>query len=167
MTITRSIGLAGLKSCANSTPPSNFSIKHPNGGSIPDEITHDLIIDTNIFLEILLTQKRWKACEDLLRQYRGKSAFTDFALHSIGVALLGQQKAMLFQAFLNDVLVRNDLLALPSSEYPLLLSIHERHRLGFDDAYQLAVAEHFGLEFITIDRHFRGIDSPIKITILE
>ena|GEM_PF-6374644 len=92
---------------------------------------------------------------------------TDFALHSIGVALLGQQKPILFQAFLNDVLVRNDLLALPSTEYPLLLSIHQKYRLGFDDAYQLAVAELFGLEFITIDRHFRAIDSPIRITILE
>ncbi len=126
-----------------------------------------VLIDTNIFLEVLLEQKRWKVCEDLLRQYRGESALTDFALHSIGVTLLGQQKAMLFQSFLNDVLVRNDLLALPSSEYPRLISIHQRHRLGFDDAYQLAVAEHFGLEFITIDRHFRGIDSPSKITVLE
>ncbi len=126
-----------------------------------------ILIDTNIFLEVLLEQKRWSVCEDLLRQYRGVSALTDFALHSIGVTLLGQQKAMLFQAFLNDVLVRNYLLALPSTEYSLLIAIHQRHRLGFDDAYQLAVAELFGLEFITIDRHFRGIDSPIKITILE
>jgi hypothetical protein len=80
-----------------------------------------ILIDTNIFLEVLLEQKRWKLCEDLLRQHRGVSALTDFALHSIGVALLGQQKAPLFQLFLNDVLVRNDLLALPTSEYPHLL----------------------------------------------
>jgi uncharacterized protein len=126
-----------------------------------------VLIDTNIFLEVLLEQKRWSMCEALLRQYRGVSSLTDFALHSIGVTMLGQQKAMLLQMFLNDVLARNELLALPASEYPRLISIHERHRLGFDDAYQLAVAEYFGLEFITIDRHFRGIDSPIKITILE
>ena len=126
-----------------------------------------VLIDTNVFLEVLLEQKRWKMCEDLLRHYRGESSLTDFALHSIGVALLGQQKAELFQLFLNDVLIRNEVLELPSTEYSHLISIYQRHNLGFDDAYQLAVAEHFELEFFTIDRHFRGIDSPIKITVLE
>ncbi len=126
-----------------------------------------VLIDTNIFLEVLLEQERWRECEDLLRAYRGVSALTDFALHSIGVTLLGLKNAPLFQRFANDVLVRNDLLTLHPSEFPLLIAIHEQHRLGFDDAYQLAVAEHFGLEFFTIDRHFRGIESPIKITVLE
>lgn len=126
-----------------------------------------VLIDTNIFLEVLLEQKRWKECEDLLRRCRGESGITDFALHSIGVTLLGLQKSSLFQRFLNDVLVRNDLFRLQPTQFPLLLSIHERHHLGFDDAYQLAVAEHFGLEFFTIDRHFRGIDSPSKITVIE
>ncbi len=106
-------------------------------------------------------------CEDLLREYRGVSSLTDFALHSIGVTLLGLQKAALFQRFLNDVLARNELLTLEPDEFPQLLAIHEHHRLGFDDAYQLAAAEHFGLEFFTIDRHFQGIQSPIKITVLE
>jgi predicted nucleic acid-binding protein len=126
-----------------------------------------VLIDTNVFLEVLLEQKRWRLCEDILRKNIGESALTDFALHSIGVVLLGRQKSELLQAFLDDILVHNALLTLPSGEFSRLIALHRTHRLGFDDAYQLAVAEHFGLGLITIDRHFAGIDSAIKITVLE
>jgi uncharacterized protein len=126
-----------------------------------------VLIDTNIFLEVLLEQKRWKLCEEVLRKHKGESALTDFALHSIGIVLLGRQESALFNAFLDDVLVRNDLLTLPSNEYARLISIHQKHRLGFDDAYQLAAAEHYTLELLTLDRHFEGLNSSSKVTVLR
>jgi predicted nucleic acid-binding protein len=123
-----------------------------------------VLIDTNIFLEVLLEQQRSKLCEEILRQHNHRSALTDFALHSIGIALLGKNRSTLFDAFVSDVLVRNELVRLPESEYSRVSELHRRHRLGFDDAYHLAIAETIGLELITLDHHFEGIESSTQIT---
>ena len=125
------------------------------------------LIDTNIFLEILLEQDRWKLCERTLEEHLGDSAMTDFAFHSIGVALFGMRKEVIYRRFLQDVLPRNDLLSLPTDHYHRVITIHETQRLSFDDSYQLAVAEYYSLSLISLDQHFRGIHSPSNIMLLR
>jgi hypothetical protein len=43
------------------------------------------LIDTNIFLEILLDQTKKAACKTFLDKHSGQLALSDFSLHSIGV----------------------------------------------------------------------------------
>ena len=54
------------------------------------------LVDTNIWLELLLSQERAQEVQQLLEEREGKEfAITDFALHSIGIALtrLGRDEA--------------------------------------------------------------------------
>jgi len=48
------------------------------------------LIDTNIFLEILLEQEKKEDCKKFLNDHIGNLHITDFSLHSIGVILFKQ-----------------------------------------------------------------------------
>jgi len=43
------------------------------------------LVDTNVFLEILLSQEKEETCKSFLDDNIGKLHVTDFSLHSIGV----------------------------------------------------------------------------------
>lgn len=59
-----------------------------------------LLVDTNIFLEILLEQNRAEEAKDLLRKVDQHDFFiSDFALHSVGLLLLRQRKPEVFRQF--------------------------------------------------------------------
>jgi len=45
------------------------------------------LVDTNIFLEILLKQEKSEACKSFLSKNKGAINISDFTLHSIGVIL--------------------------------------------------------------------------------
>ena len=62
------------------------------------------LIDTNIFLEILLKQKKRNTCKKFLNLHREHICISDFSLHSIGVILFRQKKENIFLKFLNDLL---------------------------------------------------------------
>lgn len=64
-----------------------------------------LLVDTNIFLEILLEQNRAEEAKDLLRKVDQHDFFiSDFALHSVGLLLLRQRKPQVFRQFLSDLI---------------------------------------------------------------
>ena len=64
-----------------------------------------LLIDTNIFLEILLDQSRAEEAKELLRKVDRHDFFiSDFALHSVGLLLLRQRKPEVFRSFLSDMI---------------------------------------------------------------
>ena len=50
------------------------------------------LVDTNIFLEILLNQAGRKKCEAFLQGEKGAAWISDFTLHSIGVLLFRQKQ---------------------------------------------------------------------------
>ncbi|MEK6288198.1 MAG: hypothetical protein AABO57_20960 [Acidobacteriota bacterium] len=65
-----------------------------------------LLIDTNIFLEILLEQSRAEEAKELLRKVDQHDFFiSDFALHSVGLLLLRQRKPEVFRSFLSDIML--------------------------------------------------------------
>jgi len=43
------------------------------------------LVDTNIFLEILLGQPNKERCKEFLQENSGQCSLSDFSLHSIGV----------------------------------------------------------------------------------
>ena len=104
------------------------------------------LIDTNIFLEILLGQERKEKCKDYLNSKLGKIYISDFSLHSIGVILFKLDKQDKFEVFLEDLLPRIEHIGLPLIDYKNVKRIASKYKLDFDDAYQTSVAESFGFD---------------------
>ena len=60
------------------------------------------LVDTNVFLEILLGQEKMELCQQFLNEKQGNIYISDFSLHSIGVILFRHKKAEIFQSFIDD-----------------------------------------------------------------
>lgn len=112
------------------------------------------LIDTNIFLEILLSQEKQKTCRRFLDANIGNIYITDFSLHSIGVILFMHDKGEIFQRFVDDVIPDIEILTLRKGLYGELPRIKKTLGLDFDDAYQYRIARESDLEIVTMDRDF-------------
>ena len=62
------------------------------------------LVDTNIFLEILLKQDKCELCKNFLDDNIGSITISDFALHSIGIILLRYEEGNILQKFFIDLL---------------------------------------------------------------
>ncbi len=124
------------------------------------------LIDTNIFLEILLRQSKKEICKTFLQQNVGKFYISDFSFHSIGVILLRYGKSNVFAEFVRDVLPAAEIISLPASLYSNLIGINQERQLDFDDAYQFAVAKTNQLQIVTMDRDFMKVQDLIAVVFL-
>lgn len=115
------------------------------------------LVDTNIFLEILLKQAKSQKCKDFLDQNVSDLSITDFSLHSIGVILFKQNEDDLFLKFLNDTLPKVNLTSLPKEQYKEVLANRKKQKLDFDDAYQYSVCKYYGFKLATMDQDFKSI----------
>ena len=115
------------------------------------------LVDTNIFLEILLGQDKKKDCKKYLDKNIGKLNITDFSLHSIGVILFRYGKEDIFQKFIEDVIPAVKVLSLPVEQYREVVGDRRMLNLDFDDAYQYSVAKYYGLKVVTMDKDFERI----------
>ena len=123
------------------------------------------LIDANIFLAVLLNEKKDAVCKDFLSTNRGKLYISDFAFHSIGVVLLRLGKHEVFGKFLEDALPQLSLVTLPIDGYKEIPKVKDQKGLDFDDAYQYLIAKHNNLSLVTLDRDFLKIDD-IKVKFL-
>lgn len=121
------------------------------------------LVDTNIFLEILLNQAGRKKCEAFLRGEKGAAWISDFTLHSIGVLLFRQKRPELFDQFAADTLSQFTILSLSEAGYSQLAEVNTRHDLDFDDAYQFAVARENDLAIATQDKDFQRVRSVLNV----
>ena len=115
------------------------------------------LVDTNVFLEILLKQDKKEDCKKFLNDNIGNLNITDFSLHSIGVILFRYGKEEVFRKFVDDVLPNTKLLSLPIDLYREVVKVRKSLNLDFDDAYQYSVAKHYGLKVVTMDRDFEKL----------
>ena len=115
------------------------------------------LIDTNIFLEILLNDPRSGQCETFLNDNIGNLHISDFSFHSIGVVLYRKNKPGLFSLFIRDVIPYIKIETIPVDYYFLLESGHSTYNLDFDDAFQYGTAKFHGLILKTLDHHFNSI----------
>ena len=129
-----------------------------------------LLIDTNIFLEVLLAQDRAGEARRLLAKTQEHDFFmSDFSLHSIGLLLFRRHKHDTFRRFLTDMFVNAgvDTASLVASEMEAVAQSAQQFGLDFDDAYQYAVAEEYGLTIISFDSDFdrteRGRRTPGQV----
>ncbi|MGC1120852.1 MAG: type II toxin-antitoxin system VapC family toxin [Candidatus Methanofastidiosia archaeon] len=116
-----------------------------------------VLVDTNIFLEILLGQHKEEDCKGFLEKNTGNLHITDFSLHSIGIAMFRYSKEEVFGSFMEDVLSAVMLLSLPIESYGAVIDSKKNLGLDFDDAYQYCVARHYELKIVTMDRDFEII----------
>lgn len=124
------------------------------------------LVDTNIFLEILLVQDRREDCKRFLNDNIGKLSISDFSLHSIGVILFRNNNAASFERFARDVLKRMEIVSLDKALYNEIPSMSKQLGLDFDDTYQCAVAKQKGLTIVTMDTDFNKAVQTNKIDFL-
>jgi predicted nucleic acid-binding protein len=121
------------------------------------------LIDTNVFLEILLGQEKKEVAKRFLNSHPGKLVMSDFTLHSIGVVLFRLGRAEVFLDFLQDTLPNVEIVTLSDSEYQTVVEFHQKYGLDFDDAYQCAVAVSKDLTIVTMDKDFRKAPYSLKV----
>ena len=115
------------------------------------------LVDTNVFLEILLKRDKKEDCKKFLDDNIGDLNITDFSLHSIGVILFRYGKEEVFRRFIEDIMPNIKLLSLPMELYKEVINVRKNLNLDFDDAYQYSVAKYYGLKVATMDRDFERI----------
>jgi predicted nucleic acid-binding protein len=115
------------------------------------------LLDTNIFLEILLQREKSKAAKHLFIANASTDLFmTDFSLHSIGVFLFQRNRQEAYVQFLKDVIIETgvEVIGLDPEELLALAEVSKRFCLDFDDSYQYAVAQKYGLQIMSFDADF-------------
>jgi len=124
------------------------------------------LLDTNVFLEILLRRKNSNAAKHVFASYPPADLFiTDFSLHSIGIILFKRKRHDAFERFIKDIVIRTGIgvIELDMEDVPVLTRATKRFDLDFDDAYQYAVAEINGLDIISFDADFDRTEKGRKV----
>ncbi len=124
------------------------------------------LFDTNIFLEILLSQEKSGVCKSALTDNIGNICISDFSLHSIGVILFRYKKENVFNNFVSDILPKIDIVSLSSESYSRLSAYKDKYNMDFDDSYQCKVAEEKDLTITTMDRDFEHVEGEVKINFI-
>ncbi len=115
------------------------------------------LIDTNVFLEVLLTQEKIEKCKKFLDDNIGNLYISDFSLHSIGVILFRNKKEYVFQKFINDIFPNVEIVTLSKWSYDGMVESKRKSGLDFDDAYQYKIAKEHDLKVVTMDTDFEDI----------
>lgn len=128
------------------------------------------LVDTNVWLELLLEQERAEEVRDFLSTIETNLlTLTDFTIYSIGIILTRLGKDQLFSEFTADTLEQGEVtsLRLNIADMRDLLAVGQQFRLDFDDAYQYLSAEKHGFVLVSFDSDFdrtdRGRKTPKQI----
>ena len=121
------------------------------------------LFDTNIFLEIMLSQEKSADCKKALIDNINFIAISDFSLHSIGVILFRHKQEKVFNNFVTDVLPKIATVSLSKESYVTLSELKDVYNLDFDDAYQCSIAKEKNLTIITMDRDFKRVEKRIGV----
>jgi hypothetical protein len=128
------------------------------------------LLDTNIWLELLLEQEKADQVRRLLEAEEAwRFALTDFSLHSVGVVLTRLKKDGLFLDFLSDTLEDSAVrvIRLDTADLKGVPSVCRKFGLDFDDAYQYVAASKYDLTLVSLDSDFdrteRGRRTPAEV----
>jgi predicted nucleic acid-binding protein len=115
------------------------------------------LLDTNIFLEILLGQQKQEVCKKFIIKNQGKCFISDFTLYSIGIALFRKNLFEEYEIFFNEVASTLFLRSLSLSRQTQLAKTAKKLKFDYDDAYQYEVAKQFELIVVTMDNDFKRL----------
>ena len=117
------------------------------------------LLDTNIFLELLLNQKKADEVERLLLEIPQEMlCISEFSLDSIGVVLVRRAMHDIFLKAVEDMLLVGGirLLRLGAEDMQKVIQASRRFKLDYDDAYQYVLAEKYNLILVSFDKDFDG-----------
>lgn len=126
------------------------------------------LVDTNIFLEVLLLQKRKDECESfltLLRKGKQIGIITDFTVHSIIVIMSNFNKLDELKVFLLSLTAYKGLKIYHTSlaEEIKAAELALKENLDMDDAIQYTAALSLNVKaIISFDKHFNNLKIPRK-----
>jgi predicted nucleic acid-binding protein len=126
------------------------------------------LVDTNIFLEVLLCQAKKEECEKLLDQFsRGEKLgiVTDFTVHSIIVTMYIYEKLEGLKVFLSSLTGYKGLRVYPTdlTNEIKAAELAVQNRLDMDDAIQYSIALATNVEaIVSFDKHFNKLSIPRK-----
>lgn len=117
------------------------------------------LIDTNIFLEILLDQERAAECQELLERLQDREVIfyvSSFTIHSIEVIL---ERSELYEPlidFLQDIHKTKGLKLFDTNTLEELeaIKLAQSINLDFDDAIQYYICKAHNLKIVSFDKHF-------------
>jgi len=115
------------------------------------------LVDTNIWLEILLEQKKsWEATLFFERVETENIHITEFSVYSIGIILSKYKKTDVLRNFLFDLIYESaiDVIRLKDDDHFKIIEAMENYSLDFDDAYQYVAAKKMNLIMISFDSDF-------------
>jgi hypothetical protein len=125
-----------------------------------------LLLDTNIFLEVLLSQDRSEEARSLLLKYDNHDLYiSDFSLHSIGLLVFRQKQHAVYRQFLNDMIFTTGIKisSISAEDMESVIDAAQKFSLDFDDAYQYAVALKYNLTIVSFDKDFDRTEKGKKI----
>src|SRR3990170_3200746 len=126
------------------------------------------LVDTNVFLEVLLARSRKEECKKLLSQLRdGKKTalVTDFTVHSIIVTMDSLGKLAEPRTFLTSLTAYKGLHVHHTNITDEIKATQTaiQNKLDMDDAIQYTTALTTNAEaIITFDKHFSNLKIPRK-----
>ena len=115
------------------------------------------LLDTNIFLEYILKRSRVQEVKDFFsRANLSTLHMSDFSLHTLGVIYIREHKISEFLTFVNEDVLASGIhvTSLAAGDFSRVASAAREYHLDFDDAYQYATAERYGLSLVSFDRDF-------------
>lgn len=119
------------------------------------------LLDTNIFLEIILDQEKAIEAKSLLLQTEQHDFFiSDYSLHSIGLLLFRKNRYSMFQKFVQDVILNAGIkvLTVAAEEMSFVIAAAQKFGLDFDDAYQYTIASKAQIGIVSFDSDFNRTD---------
>ena len=126
------------------------------------------LVDTNIFLEVLLSQAKKEECEKFLDQFKkGKKLgiMTDFTVHSIIVAMYSYERLEGLKVFLSSLTGYKGLRIYPTdlTNEIKATELATQNKLDMDDTIQYAIALDTNVEaIVSFDKHFNNLKIPRK-----
>jgi len=125
-----------------------------------------LLIDTNVFLEVMLAQSKRKACIEFLNAVRAgkqKAAVTDFTIYSIMIILDGRGKLSELGRFLRSLSAYKGLTLYAASLEDKVdaVELAANGEFHVDDAVQYASARRLRAKaIVSLDRDFDNREIP-------
>jgi len=115
------------------------------------------LIDTNIWLELLLEQEKCDEVKLFLERVNPNDIhITEFSIYSIGIILSKFKKMGVFREFIADLIINSkvDVIRLKEDDYLRIIEAMGKYSLDFDDAYQYSAAKKENLKVVSFDSDF-------------
>jgi|SRR3989339_546224 len=121
------------------------------------------LIDTNIFLEVLLSRKNKDKCSSFLKEVQEgniKAIMTDFSLHSLLVLMESFGKLKELKEFLIIISQFKGLMIYNTTieDELKIIDISINSKLDFDDAVQYYTAKENSASIVSYDKDFDKLD---------